>query len=102
MWPVIGGGIVALIGLATWIGLALDRQSRDAAWGRIATSRRVNAETRSELEEQALELEVRETELDRRERWADLHEDMLFRREAAVEHLERQWEGRTDPPELSA
>ena len=102
MWPVIGGGLIALVGLATWIGLALDRQSREAAWGRIATSRQVNAETRRDLQEQAVELEVREIELDRRERRVDLREDLLFRREAAMEQLERHWERRTDSPELSA
>ncbi len=100
MWPVIGGGLIALIGLATWIGLALDRQSRDEAWSRIATSRRANADTRGELEEQAAELEIREIELDRRERRVDLREDLLFRREAAMEYHERHW--RAEPPELSA
>ena len=102
MWTVIGGGLLALVGLAIFVGHALDRQSRDAAWRRIASSRRTNAEDRRDLEELAVALDAREIELDRRERRADLREDMTFRREAALEELERSCRERSEPPRLSA
>jgi hypothetical protein len=97
MWAVIGGGLIALVGLATCIGLATDRRSREVAWDRVATARRIDAENRRQLEDEAVELEVREAELDRRERRLDFREELLFGRESAIEQLERRRE-----PGLSA
>jgi hypothetical protein len=57
---VIMGGLIVLVALATFIGLALDLQARDAAWRRIASARRRNAELARELDERELGLRVRE------------------------------------------
>lgn len=99
MWSVAIAGVAVLVVLATLIGTALDRQARADAWNRIAATRRINAENRRADEEKAVELQVREAELDLRERRTEFREEQLFRREAAVEELERR---RPGPPARSA
>lgn len=90
MWTVVGGGILVLLGLATAVGLALDRQARAEAWHRVATSRRINAETQRELHELGLVLDVRGADLDLRERRVEFREERLFHYEEQVQRLERE------------
>ncbi len=52
MWELIIGAIGVWFGLAVAIGHALDRRARDAAWHRIATSRRIGEESARRLEAQ--------------------------------------------------
>lgn len=89
MWAVVGIGTLVLLGLATAVGLAIDRQARTQAWERVADSRRMNATTRRELEELALTLDVRCADLDLRERRVEFREDRLFRYEEQMQQLER-------------
>ena len=100
MWVVAGFGFACLVVLALLVGRALDRQAREDAWHRIATSRRTNFEQRRENEEHAVELDAREAELDLRERRVEYREELLFGREVIMEQLERGY--RDGPPELSA
>jgi hypothetical protein len=90
MFEVAVGGVLALGTLAFLIGARIDRESRDAAWGRIAHARRENAETRRDLQERALELDVREEDLDHRERRVDLRETRMLQREEILAEHERQ------------
>ena len=96
---VIIGGLGALIGLAVVIGHLLDREGRDAAWRRIATSRRLNTATARDLEETVLALHVWEETLERRERWLDLREERLSLRENLLEQMERRWPPDAEPTE---
>lgn len=102
MWAVVVGGLLALIALATAVGLAVDRQARREAWGRIATSRRINAENRRELEGQSLAQDVREADLDLRERRVEFREERLFRFEEEMRQLEDGMRRPQPPPELTA
>jgi hypothetical protein len=89
-----GVGFVVLVGLAVFIGLTSDRRARRSAWDRIAMSRRTNAEVRRQLEEVALELEVREEQLLAGERRLAQREQDLARR---IEAFEARRRGRDDP-----
>ena len=94
MWALVGTGLAAMVVLAVVIGRAIDRQARDEAWARIADSRRRNTERARELDEVAATFEAREYGLELRERRLDVREDVLLRREALLEEIER----RIDPP----
>lgn len=98
MWGVVAGGLGVLFGLSVLIGHGLDRQARDAAWGRIATSRRINQETAQALQRKELDLQLLESELDRREQRVDLAEESLARREELLREIESQWRAERDRP----
>lgn len=87
-----------LFGLAVLAGHALDRESRDAAWGRIATARRTNDLRARELDAKALALHVWEDSLEQRERRVDQREEMLMRREDLLEQLEQELRDGPDGP----
>ena len=80
MIGVVFGGLGLLAVLAVVIGLRSDREARAAAWLRIATARRLNAENRREIEQLAVLLDVREGDLELRERQLDLQEARLLER----------------------
>jgi NAD(P)-dependent dehydrogenase (short-subunit alcohol dehydrogenase family) len=99
---VIAGGLASIVVLATLVGLALARQAREAAWDRIATSRRINAERARELNELAASLDVRSANLDIQERRLKIREEILSRRESTLQSLENELRRQTKPPELPA
>ncbi len=84
MFGVIVGAFGVAIAVAAFVAIALDRQSRQSAWQRIAVSRRLNAEQKRELEELLVTLHVREIKLEDRERHLDIREQELFQRETAL------------------
>lgn len=102
MWVVVVGGLLALVALATAVGLAMDRRAREEAWGRVAVSRRINAENRRELEQQSLVQDVREADLDLRERRVEFRELRLFHYEEAMRQLEDDLRRPEPPPDLMA
>jgi hypothetical protein len=93
MLGVVVGGLGLLVALATFIGVAVDREARDAAWKRIAMARRRNAEWAEDLEQREAALNVREAEFTARERVLDRWEAQLERREQRL---------RDEPPDLPA
>jgi hypothetical protein len=96
MVGVVIGGLGVLVGLAAFIGLALDREARGSAWNRIAAARRSLAERTRDVEQREIVVAVREAELDAREQ-------ALARWEAALERRERRSrDDRRDPPDLPA
>jgi alkyl hydroperoxide reductase subunit AhpC len=97
MLTIVVNGLFALIALATVIGVSLDRQARHEAWTRIAHWRRTNAEHRRELEELAVQLDVREAAADLRERRVEFREMQLIHFEEELRRLDvgPQERGRT-------
>jgi hypothetical protein len=96
MVGVVIGGLGVLVGLAAFIGLALDREARNSAWARIAAARRSLAERTRDVEQREIVVGVREAELDAREQ-------ALARWEAVLERRERRrWDDRRDPPDVPA
>jgi hypothetical protein len=71
MWELIVGALGVWFGLAVAIGHTLDRQARDAAWNRIATSRRISEESARRLEEQTVALLRWQEALEHRGQQAD-------------------------------
>jgi hypothetical protein len=90
MVGVVIGGLGVLVGLAAFIGLALDREARSSAWNRIAAARRSLAERVRDVEQREIVVGVREVELNAREQ-------ALARWEATLERRERR-----GPPDLPA
>jgi hypothetical protein len=96
MFGVVSGGLGVLVGLAAFIGFALDREARNSAWTRIAASRRSLAERARDVEQREVVVGVREVELDARE-------EALARWEAVLERRERRRrDDRLEPPDLPA
>lgn len=81
-----GGGLGLLIALASYIGLAADRDARDSAWRRIALTRRVN-------NEEGRRLRQREFALDELARDLDARESRLAHREQSLVGRERRGSG---------
>jgi hypothetical protein len=80
-----------LVALAILIGHRLDRDARDTAWARIATTRRGIAEQRRQNDQQGLLLDVREDELDLRERRLDVRESRFLEREELLAEFEGEF-----------
>lgn len=81
MFGVVVGGLGLLVGLAMVIGVAIDREARDAGWNRLAVARRIARERLQEIEQSELVQTVRASELDARERSLDARELGLVQRE---------------------
>jgi hypothetical protein len=96
MLGIVIAGLGVLVGLAAFIGLALDREARNSAWTRIAVARRSAAERTRDVARRETVVDVREAELDARER-------ALAHWEADLERRERRWrDDRPEPPDLPA
>ena len=85
MWGVVVGALGVWFGLAIAIGHRLDREARESAWQRIATSRRLNHDAARQVAALRLTLQVRKDALDRREKRLDLREAQLNHRELLLE-----------------
>jgi hypothetical protein len=108
------GGLGVMLTLAVVIGFAIDREARAAAWDRVATARRINAEQSTlnderehELAEHAAELNAFAVQLGRRDEQLRVREQRagvvsrgLLEREYAVHIREEQLAERENAVEL--